>query len=206
VVFNWEGPREPVHFRVDLMQPSAERVSTWHRQVANGSSAVIELSRDTIGTLLPGGVGVIKLVLDTAEVGSLRPYFHLWTPTAVTSTHEKKGARNPNKLSDRRYHWIFPIARSSRPEEVYFFLVNTQLETMTDQRLLWQSVDGETAEVPLPPIAFEQAVFVPLHEHVPSIAAGTKPGSVRLEPAAFTVAGFMMRHDPEAQLWRVQHL
>ena len=38
------------------------------------------------------------------------------------------------------------------------------------------------------------------------VAAGAKAGSVRLDPATFKVAGHMLRHDPEAQLWRVQHL
>jgi hypothetical protein len=206
VVFNWEGARRPVHFRVDLMQTSAERVSTWHREVQSGASSVLELSRAEIGSVLPAGVGIVKLVLDTVEVGSLRPYFHFETPTSVTSTHEKKGAKDPSRVSGRRYHWLFPIGRSRAPEEAYLFLVNTQLETMTGQRLVWQSADGESVEVPLPPLEFEQAHFVPLHEHVPAIAAGTKAGAVRLEPARFMVAGFMVRHDPEAQLWRVQHL
>jgi hypothetical protein len=206
VVFNWEGARAPVHFRVDLMQTTAERVATWHREVSSGSSSVLELSRAEIGSTLPQGVGIVKLVLDTVEVGSLRPYFHFSTPTSVTSTHEKKGAKDPSRVGGRRYHWLFPIGRSSAPEEAYLFLVNTQLETMTGQRLVWQSVGGERVDVPLPPLEFEQAAFVPLHEHVPAIAAGTSAGSVRLEPPRFMVAGFMVRHDPEAQLWRVQHL
>jgi bacterioferritin-associated ferredoxin len=206
VVFNWEGPGEPVQFRVDLMRLNAERLAAWHRSVARGSSAVLDLSRGAVSSLLPEGVGVVKMVLDRAEVGSLRPYFHFSTPTSVTSTHEKKGARYPNKLSDRNYNWLFPIARSRRPEEVYFVFVNTQLETMTGNRLVWQSVDGERTEIPLDPIGFEESVFVPLHEHVPAIATGAKAGTVRLEPAAFTVAGWMLRHDPEGQLWRVQHL
>src|SRR5205085_6131562 len=29
IVFNWEGPRRPVGFRLDLILPSAERVAAW---------------------------------------------------------------------------------------------------------------------------------------------------------------------------------
>jgi bacterioferritin-associated ferredoxin len=206
IVFNWEGPREPARFRLDLMLPTAERVGAWREEAPSGGSAVIDLSRDRIGELLPGGLGLAKIVLDRAEVGSLRPYFHLQTPTSVTTTHEKKGPKNPSRHGPRSYHWIFPIGRAARPEEVYFHFVNTQLEPMRDQRLLWQSVDGETVAVPLPPAEFEQSVIVPLHEHVPSVASGSAAGSVRLDPPLFKVAGFMLRHEPESQLWRVQHL
>jgi bacterioferritin-associated ferredoxin len=206
IVFNWEGPRRPVGFRADLMLTNGERVAAWQHAVQRGFSTVIDLSRGAVGALLPDGVGVAKLVLDRAEVGSLRPYFHLSTPTSVTTTHEKKGPKDPRRQTSRRYHWVFPIGRSRRPEEVYFVFVHTQLEPMTAQRLVWQSVDGETTELPLPTLEFEQAAFVPLHEHVPAIANGSKAGSVRLAPAEHVVAGFMIRHDPEAQLWRVQHL
>jgi bacterioferritin-associated ferredoxin len=206
IVFNWEGPRGPAGFRLDLMRTNGERVAAWRYETASGTSSVIDLSRGAIGEMLPEGVGLAKLVLDRAEVGSLRPYFHLSTPTSVTTTHEKKGPKDPRKQSGRSYHWIFPIARSRRPEEVYFHFVNTQLEPMTGQRLVWQSADGEIADVPLPTVEFEQSVFLPLHEHVPAIGQGTKAGSVRLDPATFKVAGFMVRHEAEAQRWRVQHL
>jgi bacterioferritin-associated ferredoxin len=206
IVFNWEGPKRPAGFRADLMLPSAERVAAWQLQVQRGFSTVIDLSREAVGSLLPEGVGVAKLVLDRAEVGSLRPYFHLETPTSLTTTHEKKGPKDPSRHINRNYHWIFPIGRSRRPEEAYFVFVHTQLEPMTEQQLVWQSIDGETVEIPLPALEFEQSAFVPLHEHVPAIANGTKAGSVRLAPAEHVVAGFMIRHDPEAQLWRAQHL
>lgn len=206
IVFNWEGPPQPAGFRLDLMLPNAERVGAWREEAASGRSAVIDLSREEVGDLLPDGIGLAKIVLDRAEVGSLRPYFHLQTPTSVTTTHEKKGPKNPSRHGPRSYHWIFPVGRSARPEEIYFHFVNTQLEPMRDQRLLWQSVDGEKVSIPLPTAEFEQSVIVPLHEHVPSLAAGSKAGSVRLDPPLFKVAGFMLRHDPEAQLWRVQHL
>jgi bacterioferritin-associated ferredoxin len=206
VVFNWEGQQQTTGFRLDLMRTNAERVAAWRHETPSGASSVIDLSRGAIGEILPDGIGLAKLVLDRAEVGSLRPYFQLSTPTSVTSTHEKKGPKDPRRRGDRSYHWIFPIGRSRRAEEVYFHFVNTQLEPMTGQRLVWQSTDGETVSAELPTVEFEQSVFFPLHEHVPAIANGAKAGSVRLDPAAFKVAGFMLRHDPEAQRWRVQHL
>jgi bacterioferritin-associated ferredoxin len=206
IVFNWEGPPEPAGFRLDLLLPDAERVGAWREEAPSGRSAVIDLSREQVGSLLPDGLGLAKIVLDRPDVGSLRPYFHLQTPTSVTTTHEKKGPKNPGRHGPRTYHWLFPIGRPAGPEEVYFHFVNTQLEPMRDQRLLWQSVDGEAVSIPLPPAEFEQTVLVPLHEHVPSVADGSKAGTVRLDPPLFKVAGFMLRHDPEAQLWRVQHL
>jgi len=206
IVFNWEGPPEPAHFRLDLMLPTGERVGAWREQAATGASAVIDLSREQVGGLLPGGLGLAKIVLDRAVVGSLRPYFHLQTPTSVTTTHEKKGPKNPSRHGPRSYHWIFPVGRSAQPEEVYFHFVNTQLEPMRGQRLVWQSVDGESAEIPLPAAEFEQSVIVPLHEHVQAVGSGSAAGSVRLDPPLFKVAGFMLRHDPGRQLWRVQHL
>jgi len=206
IIFNWEGPRRHVGFRLDLVLPTAERVAAWRYDVAHSCSTVIDLSRTAVGSLLPGGLGVAKLVLDTAEVGSLRPYFQLSTPTSVTSTHEKKGPKDPRRHGPRSYHWIFPIGRSRRPEEAYFFFVNTQLEPMRRQQLVWQSVEGERVAVSLPTVEFEQCVCIPLHEHVPAIAHGTSAGSVRLEPAEYKVAGFMIRHEPEGDVWRVQHL
>jgi bacterioferritin-associated ferredoxin len=206
IVFNWEGPKRPAGFRADLMLPSGERAGAWQHELQQGSSLVIDLSREAVGDLLPDGVGVAKIVLDSYKVGSIRPYFHFSTPTAVTTTHEKKGPQDPYRKINRNYHWVFPIGRTRRPEEAYFFFVHTQAEPMTGQQLIWQATDGETVEIPLPTLEFEQSVFVPLHEHVPSIAAGTKAGAVRLAPAQHVVAGHMVRHDPEAQLWRVQHL
>src|SRR2546429_531174 len=83
-VCHWEGPLRHVGFRLDLVLPTAERVAAWRYDVAHSCSTVIDLSRTAVGSLLPGGLGVAKLVLDTAEVGSLRPYFQLSTPTSVT--------------------------------------------------------------------------------------------------------------------------
>jgi bacterioferritin-associated ferredoxin len=206
IIFNWEGQRRPVGFRVDLMRRSAERVAAWRHEVLPGSSTLVDLSRAAVGPLLDDGVGLVKLVLDQADVGSLRPYFHLATPTSVTTTHEKKGPKDPRRQGPRGYHWTFPIGRSRRNEEVYFHFVHTQLEAMRDQRLVWQSADGESVSIPLPTLEFEQSVLVPVHEHVSAVAAGTKAGSIRLDPALSKVAGFMLRHDPHEQLWRVQHL
>ena len=205
IVFNWEGPEEPVGFRLDLLTLEGERVHVWNDAVSNGCSAVIEIARDDVGALLPDGVGVVKLILDTAEVGSLRPYFHFDTPSGITTTHEKKGAADPNRRVDRRYHWIFPVGYGNRTEEAYFFATNTQMEPMRGE-LVWTSDDGETERAPFEPVEFDQTLCAPLHESFPTIASGAVGGSVRLAPATHAVAGFMIRHDPERHLWKVQHL
>jgi bacterioferritin-associated ferredoxin len=208
IVFNidLEGGQGAVDFRADLVTLAGERVGVWQNTVGEGCSALIDLSREAIGDRLPEGVGVLKLVLEAEEVGSLRPYFQFVTPTSIGSTHEKKGPSRPEKETIRSYHWIFPIGRAARPEEAYFFCTNTQTAPMTGQRLVWQADGGESASAPVPDLEFGQSACVPLHEHFPAVYEGRTGGTVRLEPATHVVAGFMIRHDPEAQLWRVQHL
>jgi len=205
IVFNWESAGAAVPFRVDLLKLDGERVRVWQRSVADGHSAIVDLSREVIGDALPDGVGVVKLVLETEAVGSLRPYFHFVTPTSITTTHEKKGPNRPEKQENRHYNWIFPIGAFDRPEEAYFFCTNTQTTPMLGQRLVWQTNGGAVAETPMPDLEFGQSAMVPLHERFPTLNSG-EGGTVRLEPATHTVAGFMMRHEPEAQRWRVQHL
>jgi hypothetical protein len=46
---------------------------------------------------------------------------------------------------------------------------------------------------------------VPLHEAFPEVASGEQAGTVRMDPATH-IAGFILRHDREADLWLVQHL
>lgn len=205
IVFNWEGPEKPVSFRADLLRPDGVRVAVWNEQVAYGCSGIIDLSREAIGSLLPDGVGTIKLILDIDEVGSLRPYFHFYTPTCVSSTHEKKGPRDPNRRKDRKYHWIFPIGVGEREEEAYFFCTNTQMEPIVAE-LVWQPDGGASDSTPVPVLEFDQSACVPLHESFPAIATGAEGGAVYLSPASHVVAGFMIRHEPKGQLWRVQHL
>jgi bacterioferritin-associated ferredoxin len=205
IVFNWEGPEKPVSFRADLMTLAGERVQVWNQEVGYGCSGVIDLSREAIGAVLPDGVGLIKLILDIDEVGSLRPYFHFYTPTCVSSTHEKKGPADPNRRNDRKYNWIFPIGVGPRDEEAYFFCTNTQMEPMNGE-VIWQSEQSGEAAAPVPTLEFDQSACVALHEHFPAIATGAEGGAVRLSPATHAVAGFMIRHDPKGQLWRVQHL
>lgn len=203
VVFNWEGPEVPVTFRADLLRLDGVRVGAWEHVVDYGCSAVVDLSRQAIGELLPDGVGVAKVVLETESVGSLRPYFQFVTPTCISSTHEMKGFADPNApRNDRKYHWVFPIGESTRLEEAYFFVTNTQMEPMPGE-LVWTGDNGETASTPTPTLRFDQSMCVPLHERLPLFTTG---GAVRLAPATHAVAGFMMRHEPERQLWRVQHL
>lgn len=205
IVFNIEGPDRPVGFRADLLQMDGVRVEALQHTVARGCSTVLDLSRDRVGALLPDGVGIIRLVLDTEEVGSLRPYFHLITPTGITSTHEKKGPAKPQKQEDRSYNWIFPVGAGERHDEAYFFCTNTQTTPMSGQQLVWHSDAGVTQSTELPELEQNQSACVALHEELPTFLSG-EGGAVRLEPATHVVAGFMLRHEPEEQLWRVQHL
>jgi bacterioferritin-associated ferredoxin len=206
IVFNWDGPPQPVPFRLDLLRMDGERVRVWDLSVASGCSTVVDLDRNEVGEVLPEGVGVVKLVLESEEVGSLRPYFQFVTPTSITSTHEKKGPVDIHRQKDRNYHWIFPIGSCSSAEDAYFFCTNTQMTPMEGQRLVWQNDAGESAETPFPTLGFSQSACVPLHEAFPALREGRECGAVRLDPATHTVAGFMIRHDPERELWRVQHL
>jgi bacterioferritin-associated ferredoxin len=205
IVFNIEGPERPVGFRADLLQMDGQRVEALQHTVGRGCSVVLDLSRERVGGLLPDGVGIVRLVLDTEEVGSLRPYFQFVTPTGITSTHEKKGPSKPQRQEDRSYHWIFPVGAGRRGDEAYFFCTNTQTLPMSGQRLVWQSNDGTSQSTDMPELEQNQSACVPLHEQLPALLSG-EGGAVRLEPATHAVAGFMIRHEPEEQLWRVQHL
>ena len=166
---------------------------------------MLDLDRKTLGSLLPDGVGVLKLVLDTDEIGSLRPYFQFLTPTCITSTHEKKGPAKRGRRNDRPYHWIFPVGVGARDEEAYFFCTNLQLDPMEGE-LVWTSDGGGAGSTPIPTLELDQSACVPLHEAFDEIRTGAHGGSVWLSPATHVVAGFMIRHDRERQLWRVQHL
>jgi hypothetical protein len=147
----------------------------------------------------------MKLILETDAVESLRPYFQFVTPTSITSTHEKKGPADPHRRKDRTYHWIFPVGVGPRAEEAYFFATNTQMAPM-ESEFVWTSDDGTTMAADGGTIEFDQTTCFPLHEAFPEIYTGEKGGTVRLAPATHAVAGFIIRHDPAAQLWRVQHL
>lgn len=205
IVFNVEGDDRQVGFRADLLQLDGTRVQALQHTVARGGSTIVDLSRAAVGARLDDGIGIVKLVLDTEEVGSLRPYFQFVTPTCVSSTHEKKGPSKPQKQENRSYNWIFPVGVAERNDESYFFCTNTQTTPMFDQRLVWQSQSGRTESTELPALEFNQSACVPLHERFETFNAG-EGGAVRLEPATHVVAGFMLRHEPEAKLWRVQHL
>lgn len=213
IAFNWEGEEKPVRVRADLLRPDGVRVKVWTQEIPYGCSAVLDVDRATVGALLPEGVGVLKLVLDTDEIGSLRPYFQFLTPTCITSTHEKKGPSKRGKKDqatgirryDRSYHWIFPVGVGERDEEAYFFCTNLQLDPMEGE-LVWTSDGGGTSSVPIPTLELDQTACVPLHESFDDVRTGARGGSVWLTPATHVVAGFMIRHDRERQLWRVQHL
>ncbi|MBA3347368.1 MAG: (2Fe-2S)-binding protein [Actinobacteria bacterium] len=206
IVFNFQGPPEPAPFRLDILRADGERVRASNHVVASGASTVVDLPTAEIAPLLPDGFGVAKLVLEVAEVGSLRPYFHFISPTCISSTHEKTGAPKPTVGKGRNYHWIFPIGTCPNGEEAFFFCTNTQMDPMDGQSLIWQNDAGDSAATPVPRLEFDQSVCIPAHESFPAIEAGAESGAVRLEPADHVVAGFMIRLDRERQLWRVQHL
>jgi bacterioferritin-associated ferredoxin len=211
VIFNWADEADvgsrPVKARADLLAMDGTRLGVWETTIEPRCSAVLDGREIFPEGLLREGVGVFKLVVDSRELGSLRPYFQLVTPTSVSSTHEKTG---PHKLDrgvmPRRYNFLFPIAPADRPEEVYFFCTNTEAVPMERQELVWRSEDGEEDAVAVPRIELDQSACIPLHEAFPAIASGRGRGTVRLEPPLHKVAGFMLRVDTEAALWKVQHL
>jgi hypothetical protein len=154
---------------------------------------------------LPDGVGLVKLVLDAEAVGSLRPYFHFISPGGITSTHEKRGPRRPAQGSKRGYHWIFPLAPKARPDEAWFFMINTLAAPMEGCRLVFRDESGREESVEVPRLELDQGACIPLHEHFAAVRDGSARGSVRLAPSVH-VAGWIIRRDVEADLWRVQHL
>lgn len=209
IMFNWTAESsglspQPVHVRADLLSLDGTRIGVHEAVLAANTSVVLEPGIS--GSSLAGGVGVFKLVVDAAELGSLRPYFQLVSPRGITATHEKAGPRSPASFGPRGAHWIVPIGFSPAQEEAYFFATNTQEQPMEDQALVWQSESGASTRITLPRLELDQSVCVALHDHVPAILEGAEPGSVRLEPAAHKVAGFMIRHDTSGDLWRIQHL
>lgn len=211
IMFNWPDGDDTeaggrVDVRADLLALDGTRHAVREAALAPRSSVVLETTTFVDGAL-PGGVGVLKLVVDASELGSLRPYFHLISPGGITSTHEKAGPRSPASFGPRGAHWIFPIGFSPAREEAYFFLTNTQERPIEDGALVWKSEDGSSElSIPLPRLELDQSACVAVHDYAPEILEGTIAGSIRLEPAAHKVAGWMIRHDPVADLWRIQHL
>lgn len=195
-----EGVPTAVPVRVDLLGLDGTRVSVLRTTVGPGRSVVLNVADMEGADRLEGGVGVLKTIIQSESISSLRPYFQLETPGGITSTHEKKAGRKPSRT--RTYHWMFQIAPV--PEDAYFFLTNTQPTPLQGNELVWQG-DGPEVRVPLPGLELDQSACVPLHEHVPAIAEGRATGTWRLEPSVH-VAGFQLRHDRRRDLWRVQHL
>ncbi|MBA3327469.1 MAG: (2Fe-2S)-binding protein [Solirubrobacterales bacterium] len=208
VFFNWPDMKTPadappVPMRVDLLGLDGRRLAVWQGEVATRCSAIIEVADLAAEQGLPGGVGVLKAVIDRERVGSLRPYFHFETPTAISSTHEKKAPRKQS--TTRGYYWVFQIAASPVGEEAYFFCTNAQTIPLDDHALVWQGDDGTRRRIALPHLDLDQSACIALHEHVPAILAGSVSGTVRLDPPAH-VAGWQVRYDRRGDRWRVQHL
>jgi bacterioferritin-associated ferredoxin len=208
-LFNWSDQGDdapPVSVRADVLDMHGERLDVMSGTVAHRQSLVLDISGRLPEGALPEGAGVLKIVLDAEEVGSLRPYFQFVTPGGITSTHEKSAPRRElGRRRLRRYHWTFPVGLSTRPRDAYFFFTNTLLQPLTDHALVWRSETGEEARVALPTVELDQSLCVPLHEAFPEVASGEQAGTVRMDPATH-IAGFILRHDREADLWLVQHL
>jgi bacterioferritin-associated ferredoxin len=207
-LFNWsdEDAADPVSVRADLLALDGERLDVLEATVGHRQSVILDVSARLGDAPLPGGAGVMKLVLDADQVGSLRPYFQFITPGGITATHEKAAPKGDSgRRTPRRYFWIFPVGFSSRPRDAYFFFTNTLMAPMEGHALVWRSETGAEARVPLPVVELDQSLCVPLHEAFPEVAAGREAGSVRLDPPTH-IAGFILRHDREADRWLVQHL
>jgi hypothetical protein len=209
VLFHWheEGePPAPIDVRADLLALDGTRLAVWHAAIEAGRSAVLDVATLDGVERLTGGAGTLKLVLDADKVGSLRPYFHLITPSGVTSTHEKSSPKNPvSAVRDRGYFWTFPVGAGAEPSRAWFYAANAVPSPLTGRELVWHATDGEEVRIPFPELELDQAAMVPLLEHAARIGAGGIGGSVRLTPTTH-VAGHILRHDEETDRWRVQHL
>jgi len=99
VLFNWPesegGAGRPVSVRADLLALDGTRIAVWNTSVSLGGSSVLTVGELPEADALPAGVGVVKLVVDAEALGSLRPYFQLFSPGGNTSTHEKAGPPCP---------------------------------------------------------------------------------------------------------------
>ena len=200
--------QKSVSLRADLLDLSGARLGVTQVRVEPRHSAVLDV-RDALPPDAPWeGVGVVKLVIEAEQLASFRPYFHFITPTGITSTHEKSAPTREGAASElkRNYYWVFPVGFSPRPEEAYMFLTNTQPVPLDHHELVWQDDAGHEERAPLPALELDQSACVPLHEHFPAIGTGRSAGTVRLSPSTHKVAGWMIRYDPMADLWRAQHL
>jgi hypothetical protein len=195
-----------VTMRVDLLDPSGERLAVWQTSVGPRQSAVLDTA-DLLGSDdLPEGFGAVKLVTDAGRVGSLRPYFQFITPGGITSTHEKSGPTRERRVEKpRTYHWIFPVGIAERPSDAWFFCTNAKTIPISGHELIWRSESGEEETTVLPALELDQTACVPLHDYFPAVRDQREPGAVRLAPSTH-VAGFILRHDRDRDLWRVQHL
>jgi hypothetical protein len=209
VLFNLHDERtesgRAVTLRADLTRLDGRRQDVWSTTIAPKATMTLDVGDLLHEGSLPDGIGLVKLVLDAESMGSLRPYFHLTSPGGVTSTHEKRGPRRPHSVTPRGYHWIVPVAPKPRPDEAWFFMINTRTPRIEGLRLALREEDGREESVEVPPLELDQGACIPLHEHFAGIRDGTARGSVRLTPSVH-VAGWMIRRDVERDLWRVQHL
>ena len=209
-IFNWRDERDAgdavaPSVRADLLALDGTRLAVWNHVVPSRGSVVLDVRTLFERSPRPEEAAVVKLVVDAENLASLRPYFHYVTPAGVTTTHEKAGGRHPDHMPSRWFHWVFPMGESRIDDDPYIFLLNTQTAPIEGQELIWAGVDGSEERWPVPTLELDQSVFVALREALPGAARG-RAGTVRLSPPLHKVAGHMMRHEREADRWRVQHL
>ena len=206
IVFNWEGPEKPVSFRADLLRPDGVRVQVWNQEVAYGCSGVIDLSRKAIGSLLPGRRRPDQADPRHRRGGLAAPVFPSRHADLRELDAREEGTGEPEPPERPQVLLDLPDRGSASA---------TRRRTSSARTRRWSrwraSWSGRTTRtsggaMPIPRLEFDQSACVALHEHFPAIATGAEGGAVRLSPATHAVAGFMIRHEPEGQLWRVQHL
>ena len=204
------GRRPDVSLRADLLAPDGTRLAAREVRIEPRHSAVLDVREMIEPGALAEGVGVLKLVVEAEQLGSFRPYFHLISPRGISSTHEKAAPRPSVTIQrgarPRLYYWLMPIGFTRRPEHAYLFLTATQTSPLDRHKVVWQPESGDDAWAPLPPLELDQSACVALHELFPPIARGDEAGTVRIEPNYGVPAAFMIRFDPERELWRIQHL
>jgi len=209
VIYHWhegDDPPEPVDVRADLLGLDGQRHSVWYASVAPRESVILEVGEMDGADQLTDGFGTLKLVVEAERVGSLRPYFHFTTDGGITSTHEKSSPRRQSEnVHNRKYSWIFPFGAGARPAHAYFYSANATTAPLTEREFVLNTTDGERRRAPMPDLELDQAVMAPLHELFPAMLEPDCSGTVRVAPTAH-LAGHIIRHEPDVDLWRVQHL
>ena len=128
------------------MRPNGERVSASRHEAPSGGSTVIDMSRAAVGSCCRKASA--REDRPRPSRGRLAPAVLPPRDADLGDDHAREeGPEDPQTHGLRPYHWTFPDralapaggGRTSGSS-------NTQLEPMRGQRLVWQSVDGETVD------------------------------------------------------------